>query len=76
MSHLTGDLMGADFWNEVRQAKLRGQREGQAVFNTACEFYGQYASNLTGTSCDPFYRDENIGAFLEKVVEMATRPNK
>ncbi len=42
-------------------------REGQAVFNLLYEIFPTEVDPLRGSLIDPFYNDDNIPAFLEKL---------
>ncbi len=66
------DLFSPAFWEIVASKQREGQRYGQAVFNTTHEFHQEEARALTGSVCDPFYRDDNVKAFLTKLADMAT----
>lgn len=66
------DLFPPQFWEVVRSKQREGQRYGQAVFNTMCEYHPEESRYLVGSHVDPFYRDERVEAFITNVVELAT----
>lgn len=43
------------------------ERYGQAVFNAVSEFFPAEARMLAGALIDPFYKDQNVDAFLERL---------
>ena len=44
-------------------------RLGQAYYNVLFDIDPELAREINGTECDPFYRDDLIPAFLEKLGE-------
>lgn len=68
------DLFSPEFWESFKSRKGTGQRQGQALFNTAEEFYPTETHKITGTIYDPFYNDGNIVLFFERLVELLTAP--
>jgi hypothetical protein len=52
------------FWEAVRNRQANGHRYGQAVFNTAVEFFPKEVRQLNGTDVDPFYNDGRVKDFL------------
>lgn len=47
-------------------------RLGQKLFNALCEYHEDVANKIRGSILDPFYNDDVITAFLEKVDELWT----
>lgn len=45
-------------------------RHGQAVFNAAYTLYPEYADRLRATEYDPFYHDERVDLFIERICLM------
>lgn len=43
------------------------ERLGQAIFNAAMELCPDQAKTLKGTEYDPFYDDDRISIFLDKL---------
>lgn len=67
------ELFSPEFWAVVSSKQREGQRKGQAVFNTAADFFPTESRKLSGTFADPFYHDYRIEAFLTGIVEYLTR---
>lgn len=67
------DLFPRVFWLMVADRQKSGQRYGQAVFNTAHFLYYEEARRLTGSLFDPFYGDDKVPAFLERLADLLTR---
>lgn len=67
------NLFSYKFWNAVARKQREGQRKGQSVFNSALEFYPSEAGALRGSSCDPFYQDGKVSAFLRKLADNVIR---
>ena len=65
-------IFSAEFWQMVREKEKEGQRNGQAVFNTAVHFWPETARRFSSTTYDPFYRDERVDIFLERVADHLT----
>lgn len=68
------NLFGPEFWESVKTRKAEGQRQGQAIFNAAEQFYPAETNQLSGTLYDPFYNDANVFAFFERLLELLTAP--
>lgn len=64
-------LYGPEFWAVVASKQREGQRKGQAVFNTAADFFPA-ETRAVNSLYDPFYRDENVSPFLERLTELLT----
>lgn len=67
------ELFLPDFWARVSAKQNQGQRKGQAVFNVAADMFPQEVNLLSGSLCDPFYRDANVGEFLTQLVDLLTK---
>ena len=46
-----------------RAKELAGQRKGQALYNTLYKIRREWALEITGSSLDPFYRDDIVPDF-------------
>jgi hypothetical protein len=46
------------------------QREGQAYFNSLCEFRPDISEKIRCTPNDPFYNNDNLEGFFRKVEEL------
>lgn len=55
------------FWEKVNEMRREHPeyRKGQAVFNVMMGIFPKEASELRGTTKDPFYQDKNIKDFVE-----------
>lgn len=67
------DLFPFDFWTLVRAKQRQGQRYGQAVANTAFFFWPEHSRQLDGSLYDPFYQDDKVSEFLERLADLITR---
>jgi len=63
------------FWDTTDFRISEGQRYGQAVFDTAVQFYEE-AEQLAGSSVDCFHRDENVESFLISLTDLLTTPKR
>lgn len=57
-----------EYWNKFANEVAWDQyefRTGEMMFNALNNMDSKLANSLLGTSCDPFYNDENIPEFLE-----------
>lgn len=54
---------------------MRGERRGQAYYNAAYEMNPAVA-HLCGTDVDPFYDDNKVGAFIEKLCAPSLRSGR
>lgn len=46
------------------------QREGQAYFNSLCEYRPDITSVICSTPRDPYFDDDRLDSFFEKVKEL------
>lgn len=67
------ELFPRVFWLMVADKQKCGQRYGQAVFNTAFYFWPTPTNMLNGTIWDPFYSEEVVPEFLERLADILTR---
>lgn len=49
-----------DFCREWQKRKEKGERKGQAWFNTLYQFDPELADMIRGTAVDPFYKDHRV----------------
>lgn len=52
-----------------KNMRMMGWREGQALFNTLYDIRPSLADRTRATDIDPFFKDSNIAAFLQFVIE-------
>ena len=67
------DLFSPEFWALVSAKQRQEQRYGQAVANTAFYFFPEFTRQLDGSIYDPFYDDNRVPAFLERLADHITR---
>lgn len=59
--------MKMNFYRDVVTRQTRGQRLGQAVWNTATDVYPGVVEDLRDTHLDPFYNDSAVSDFLQEL---------
>lgn len=70
MSKKINGLAAPIFWDAVRKRQEKGERYGQAVFNTTAGLFPEEAGKLVATDLDPFHNDSVVKHFLAAVANL------
>lgn len=67
MSARINELTAPIFWKAVKKRQKKGERYGQAVFNTAYGLFPDEAGQFVASELDPYHNDNVVKFFLAAV---------